>query len=65
MIVQDNGIGFIYNQTHPINAEGHLGLIHMQERVGLFGGMWSLETSPGQGTRISATWRIPQAELAN
>lgn len=59
MIVQDNGKGFIYDPGHLINPEDHLGLINMQERIGLFGGKWNLETAPGQGTRIIATWHIP------
>jgi signal transduction histidine kinase len=60
MIVQDNGKGFVFDPDHITVAENHLGLINMRERVGLFGGEWNLETSPGQGTRITATWRIPQ-----
>lgn len=64
MVIEDNGKGFVYNPADPMVGEGHLGLINMRERVGLFGGQWRIETAPGMGTRISATWRIPHPELA-
>jgi signal transduction histidine kinase len=59
MIIEDDGKGFVYDPTGLNTAEGHLGLVNMRERIGLFGGEWELETTPGQGTRISATWPIP------
>lgn len=53
--IHDNGKGF-----NPARAEG-LGLPGMRERVEGLGGGLSIETQPGQGTKITA-W-IPAGEL--
>jgi signal transduction histidine kinase len=29
----------------------------MQERIALIGGTWAVESTPGQGTTIRATWQ--------
>ena len=60
MVIADDGKGFVFDPAGLGIAEGHQGLINMRERVGMFGGEWHLETGPGQGTRVSATWHIPQ-----
>jgi signal transduction histidine kinase len=47
--VVDNGRGFDPRQT-----QAGLGLGSMAARVGRVGGTWSIESAPGQGTRVSA-----------
>jgi signal transduction histidine kinase len=47
--IVDDGDGFDADGRTP-----GLGLASMEERVRLLGGHWSLETAPGQGTRIHA-----------
>ena len=33
--------------------EGHLGLMGMRERAELLNGTWSVESHPGEGTRVT------------
>lgn len=47
--VSDSGAGF---DPHKVDAEGHLGLEGMRERVEILGGSFQLQTAPGQGTVI-------------
>lgn len=46
--VTDDGVGFEVRES----PEGHLGLSSMRSRAQRAGGRWSLESSPGKGTRI-------------
>ena len=48
--IRDNGRGFDTTTSFP----GHLGLHSMQERVKSLGGELTIESTPGQGTRIRA-----------
>ena len=53
MAITDDGVGF-----DPVSLEGseatpHWGLLTMQERAQAAGARWQVESSPGQGTRIS------------
>ena len=48
LCVIDDGIGFEGRES----PEGHLGLSSMRSRAQRAGGRWSLESSPGKGTRI-------------
>jgi signal transduction histidine kinase len=53
--VQDWGRGFDEASVAPPGHAGeHIGLRAMRERVAYFGGRFSVETSPGTGTRILA-----------
>ena len=59
LIVADNGKGFDADQTIRNESEiasSGLGLINMQERVAFSGGLFSLESQPGLGTTLTATW---------
>lgn len=53
--VQDWGKGF---QTGQEAGESHIGLKGMLERVTLVGGTYSLESSPGKGTRLRAVFPV-------
>jgi signal transduction histidine kinase len=55
LLVSDDGCGF----TCP-GPGGHLGLSGMQERAALLGGSVTVETEPGEGTRVNV--RIPYGE---
>ena len=46
--IKDNGIGFDPQREFP----GHLGLRSMRERVERIGGTFTVESKPGEGTRI-------------
>ena len=50
MTIEDDGEGFDRAATH----EG-FGLLGMQERVALIGGSLEVTSTPGQGSRVSAT----------
>jgi len=56
MIIKDDGHGFDKSVKH-----GGLGLYSMQERAEVLGGNFSVESSPGQGTKIVVT--LPRVVL--
>lgn len=53
--IEDNGAGFIPNQT----ASG-IGLLGMSERFRLLGGTLEIDSSPGKGTHITGTLPLHQ-----
>lgn len=53
--ITDNGRGFALGDT--LSGDHGLGLVGMRERVESLGGVFSIETSPGAGTCVSA--RLP------
>ncbi|NLM38636.1 MAG: histidine kinase [Firmicutes bacterium] len=54
--VFDNGIGFDMEDVQNRLHEGrHYGLIGMQDRIKLLNGSFSLNSTPGQGTRLVAS----------
>ncbi len=56
LAVEDDGVGF--SQEEGLGAEtGHFGLLGMRDRVRLLGGSLTVESTPGEGTRICT--RIP------
>lgn len=59
-LVEDGGVGFDARQNSP----SRLGLLGMRERIGLLGGDFSIESSPGEGTRIRAAIPAHDGELA-
>jgi PAS domain S-box-containing protein len=60
LLIQDNGRGF--DPASVVLRTGEcrgLGLISMKERVSLSDGRYHLESSPGGGTSIHASWPLP------
>jgi signal transduction histidine kinase len=59
--VSDNGRGFDVRETATAAARrGRLGIVGMNERVRLLGGVFSIDSVPGAGTTVSASipaWR--------
>ncbi|MDQ1485862.1 MAG: hypothetical protein QOJ62_1555 [Actinomycetota bacterium] len=53
--IDDDGVGFTQEEARARLRDGHFGLIGMRERIELSGGSWRLDSTPGHGTRISAT----------
>jgi PAS domain S-box-containing protein len=51
--IEDNGVGFDLE-----NYRKGLGLTSMRERTELSGGSFAIESSPGKGTTIKASWPI-------
>ena len=59
LIVEDNGSGFDSEKPLPQNDTGQgFGLASMRERIELSGGKFTLQSAPGQDTRICAVWPI-------
>ena len=56
--VRDNGDGFDVNALQETNGgpKRGAGLRNMRERVMAAGGELTIESAPGEGTRILATW---------
>ena len=58
MTIEDDGRGFaLPGDLNDLAAQGHFGLVGLRERVNLIGGTFSLQSAPGQGTRIRVEWR--------
>jgi signal transduction histidine kinase len=55
MSIDDDGVGFSHEQARARLRDGHFGLVGMRERIELGGGRWSLDSTPGRGTRITAS----------
>ncbi len=60
MEIRDNGKSF--NVQYVLLAKGkkHLGVLGMRERVEMVGGTFKIESSPGQGTLVSAEIPFPR-----
>ena len=54
LVVHDNGRSFDVQRALDANTGKHLGLLGMRERVDMVGGSLTIESTPGQGTRICA-----------
>jgi signal transduction histidine kinase len=66
LTVSDNGAGFDLERYRSAEErKRHFGLMSMEERASLVGGSLDVETSPGCGTRIRASFPMPvEAETA-
>jgi signal transduction histidine kinase len=64
LMVTDDGRGFDVNAPRGTSKRPSLGLAGMQERVGLFNGVFRLRSQPGAGTQIeiSIPYTQPEAE---
>jgi signal transduction histidine kinase len=52
ILIGDDGIGFDPQAEYP----GHVGLHTMRERAEKLGGTLQVDSTPGQGTRVRATF---------
>lgn len=59
--VADTGVGF---DPQSVPQDGHLGLAGMRERVQVLGGIFRVDTAPGQGVRVQATIQVDETEAA-
>lgn len=53
--IADDGNGM--TPDRPAASPGHLGMVGMRERALAIGGRYSVESSPGVGTRVRLEWR--------
>jgi signal transduction histidine kinase len=57
LAIEDNGRGFDVDQVRSNKSlKGGLGLTSMKERTELSGGSFSIESAPGAGTLVRASW---------
>jgi signal transduction histidine kinase len=59
LVVTDDGRGFDVRATLDAGASRALGLLGLQERVGMLGGELQIDAAPGRGSKVTA--RIPVA----
>jgi signal transduction histidine kinase len=52
--VEDDGVGFETNRTRDYLRSGRVGLASMRERVELANGTFTVRSSPGRGTAVTA-----------
>ena len=58
-IVEDNGQGFdIEHMRYVKSSKRGFGLTSMKERIELSGGAFAIESTPGVGTVVRASWPI-------
>jgi signal transduction histidine kinase len=60
--IRDNGRAFDVQRVLGSRTRKHLGLLGMQERVEMVGGLLSIESFPGKGTAVCAY--VPLDEVA-
>ena len=53
----DGGPGF---DLQAAERKGRLGLAGMRERTELLSGSFEVQSRPGKGTRVSASWPLPE-----
>jgi len=55
--VSDNGVGFDARSQASLSAYGHggLGLFSIHERIGLIGGNFEIDSTPGKGSCFTMT----------
>jgi PAS domain S-box-containing protein len=58
LVVSDEGMGMDLDLVIQTSTSGSLGLTSMRERAELTGGSFSIESSPGEGTTIRASWPL-------
>jgi PAS domain S-box-containing protein len=59
LTVADDGDGFEFDR--PDGARGYVGLLAMSERASLVGGRLDIESAPGKGTRVRASFPLVAA----
>jgi two-component system, NarL family, nitrate/nitrite sensor histidine kinase NarX len=60
--LEDDGIGF---DPQQVPAEGHFGLLIMQQRAEEINARLTISTAPSQGTRVALHYILPQPALAS
>jgi len=58
LVVSDDGVGMDLELILQTSTATSLGLTGMRERAELTGGSFSIESTPGEGTTIRASWPI-------
>jgi signal transduction histidine kinase len=62
VMVTDDGIGFVVDEVMRPGTQRGLGLLGMQERIHAVGGQLRIDSAPGRGTTITATFASAPAD---
>lgn len=57
MKVEDDGVGF---DPKTVDLHAHFGLLGLQERADLHGGVLNVESSPAKGTKVTFSLEVPK-----
>ncbi len=64
LAIRDNGLGFDVERAHPSDGTPRgMGIEGMRERAELSGGSFEVESVPGKGTSIRASWPLGRSLL--
>jgi signal transduction histidine kinase len=63
LVVEDDGKGFQMDQLTGPTRQGGLGLYGMKERAALLGGTLTIDTIPGEGTKVTVVAPIEGAPV--
>jgi signal transduction histidine kinase len=58
LVVEDDGVGFVVGDAAASEANAHLGLLGMRERLQLVGGTLEITSAVGEGTTVAAAVRL-------
>jgi signal transduction histidine kinase len=59
LVIRDDGVGFdVLSRQQQAAQHGGLGLLGMEERIQILGGTLDVESAPGRGTRIRASFPL-------
>jgi signal transduction histidine kinase len=61
LCIRDDGVGFDPMGGSELVRNGHFGLVAMRERVEMAGGRFQLESRPGAGVVVRASFDLPSA----
>ena len=59
VLIEDDGIGFNESEIKPVGGE-HLGLSILRDRAGQINGEISIDSEPGDGTRVTLQFVYPE-----
>jgi len=59
--IKDDGCGFLHQESQQVD-EGHLGILGMTERARKLGGRLDVQSSPGSGTEVIATFSLREGK---
>lgn len=65
LTVEDQGAGFELSVLEPADRPAGFGLLTLRERASYMGGGFSIESTPGQGTRVSLTLPLELVQAAD
>jgi two-component system sensor histidine kinase UhpB len=63
--IEDDGIGFDSTRPVPPDSRQHMGLFGIRERAAALGGEARVESTPGEGTRVSVTIPLDGTEAVH